>query len=284
MDAFASRRGLTSLAQFGLEQLERFQSEWRESAVTCQKKLERLNSFFSSAVLKSWLQTNPVKGLAKPKVLPRPTLPFTQAEMNKILEAVDRYPDKSGNVGRPNSLRLRAFILTLRYTGLRIGDVTRLSTDQLDERGRIFLYTQKTGTPVFCPLPQFVVEELVRMPRLSERFYFWTGISKLHTATGTWQRTLQKLFRAAEIQRGHAHRFRDTFSVELLLAGVPIEDVAILLGHTSVRITQKHYAPWVRERQAQLETNLKKAWSRDPTFDRTAQKHSYPPLSNFRIQ
>jgi hypothetical protein len=36
----------------------------------------------------------------------------------------------------------------------------------------------------------------------------------------------------------HAHRFLDTFSVELLLARVPIERVSILLGHQSVRITE----------------------------------------------
>ena len=46
--------------------------------------------------------------------------------------------------------------------------------------------------------------------------------------------------------------FRDTFSVQLLLAGVPLEQVSLLLGHKSVKITEKHYAPFVRARQEQL--------------------------------
>jgi integrase len=54
--------------------------------------------------------------------------------------------------------------------------------------------------------------------------------------------------------------FRDTLAVELLLAGVPIEQVSILLGHKSIRVTERHYAPWVSARQEQLEASVQKAW------------------------
>lgn len=46
---------------------------------------------------------------------------------------------------------------------------------------------------------------------------------------------------------------RDTFAVELLLAGVAIEDVSRLLTHTSIEVKQKYYARWVKSRQLQLE-------------------------------
>ena len=63
---------------------------------------------------------------------------------------------------------------------------------------------------------------------------------------------------------GHAHRFRDTFAVELLLAGVPLERVSILLGHTSVKVTERHYSPWIRERQEQAEADVRRTWAQDP--------------------
>jgi len=53
---------------------------------------------------------------------------------------------------------------------------------------------------------------------------------------------------------------RDTFAVEMLLAGVPLEQVSMLLGHKSVKITEKHYAPWVKARQEQLAASVRKAW------------------------
>jgi site-specific recombinase XerD len=54
---------------------------------------------------------------------------------------------------------------------------------------------------------------------------------------------------------------RDTFAVEMLQAGVSLEQVSILLGHSSVKITEKHYSPWVRARQEQLEKSVRKAWA-----------------------
>jgi len=54
--------------------------------------------------------------------------------------------------------------------------------------------------------------------------------------------------------------FRDTFAVELLLAGVSLDQVSLLLGHSSIKITEKHYAPFVKARQQQLEISARMAW------------------------
>jgi integrase/recombinase XerD len=42
----------------------------------------------------------------------------------------------------------------------------------------------------------------------------------------------------------------------MLLAGIPLERVATLLGHQSVKITERHYAPRVHERQVQIESDV----------------------------
>ena len=83
------------------------------------------------------------------------------------------------------------------------------------------------------PCYDAVLAALEATPSVTEKFSFWSGNGKLESIVRSWQTRLRRLFKLANVQDGHAHRFRDTFAVELLLAGVPIERVSILSGHQS---------------------------------------------------
>jgi integrase len=246
--------------ELDLQALDRFRSEWKEGPCSRLKALERLRAFMRFCEQRHWIETNPAAELKPPKVPTRPTLPFTREEMLRILAAIDKYAKRTGVA---NGQRLRAFVLLLRYSGLRIGDAVQCGGGRLNGN-RLFLYTQKTGVAVWCVLPDFVVREIEAARKSSEHYFFWTGRSKLHTVVGIWQQSLHTLFSLAGVHNGHAHRFRDTFAVELLLSGVPLERVSVLLGHQSIRVTERHYAPWTRSRQEQLEGDLQRAWREDP--------------------
>jgi|SRR5271156_3043634 len=118
------------------------------------------------------------------------------------------------------------------------------------------LRTAKTGTDVRVPLPKEAVEALGAFE--SSIYYFWSGHGTKKSCVGNYQRAFKKLYEIAEVKEGHAHRWRDTFAVELLLAGATIEQVAALLGHQSTKVTEKHYSPWVKARQEQLEATVRK--------------------------
>jgi integrase/recombinase XerD len=124
---------------------------------------------------------------------------------------------------------------------------------------KLHLYTAKTGTPVRVPLPRYVAKVLKAVPRKHPDYFFWTGHHNVREAANTWRRSLAGLFKKAKIVGGHSHRFRDTFAVELLQAGVSLENVSVLLGHTNIQVTQQHYAPWVRTRQEVLEREIYRA-------------------------
>ena len=264
---FCARGGIQLISQIALCELSRFREQWKDGPLSGGKKLERLRCVGRFFVDRGWWKENLALKLRRPKIKDSPTMPFTQPEMSDLLAACDEYTDWHGNADRENASRLRTFILFARYSGLRIGDAASCAVDRLNGN-RLFLYTQKTRVPVYIPLPPFVVEALNACPRKSQRYWFWTGVGSKDTLAGNWRRTFRRLCEIAGVPGGHPHRFRDTLAVELLLDSMPIERVSVLLGHSSVKITERHYAPWVQARQTQLESDLVRAWRNDPIAQR----------------
>jgi integrase/recombinase XerD len=262
MKRFAENCGLRFLRELELPMLRKFRASWPNENHGALKKLEYLRAFFRFAHESKWIDENPARYLESPKVKQRPTMPFTPEQMADILSACERYGNRTRGGqyrGPENARRIRALVFLLRHSGLRIGDAVTLERCRITG-DKLFLYTAKTRTPVYCPLPDFVLTALDAVPKVSERYFFWTGESKIGSATGDWQRTLKVVFKEAGIPDGHAHRFRDTFAVELLKAGVPMERVSMLLGHSSIKVTEKYYAPWVAARQEQLEADVRRTW------------------------
>jgi integrase len=260
---FCAAHGIQFTTQIKLASLAQFRAEWKDGALAGSKKLERLRAFGRFLVDNGWWKENLAKKLKRPVVSQPTTMPYTAKEVTALLAACDKFTDWHGHSGQENSQRLRAFVLLLRYSALRIGDVVTCPVDRLIGN-RLFLYTQKTGVPVHIPLPDFVVTTLNACPRRSRQYWFWTRVGSQETASGNWRRTFRRLCEIAGVMNGHPHRFRDTLAVELLLEEVPIERVSILLGHSSVKVTERHYAPWVHARQAQLEADLVRVWRKDP--------------------
>jgi integrase len=255
---FAESRGYRTLKQLDVEALREFRATWQYAPITAQKRLEHLRAFFRFCVDSDWLDKNPALAVKSGKVQHIPKAPLSDEEMTRILAACRRAP-KNGKWGADMSTRARAMALLLRYSALRISDASVLERERLAD-DRIFIYTQKTGTPVWVPVPPFVSKALEKCPNRNPKFFFWSGVGKRTTAVNVWQETFQKVFERARVPNPHIHRFRHTFAVSLLQMGVSIEIVSVLLAHSSIRVTERHYSPWIKARQEQLEAAVKKTW------------------------
>jgi Phage integrase family len=117
-------------------------------------------------------------------------------------------------------------------------------------------YRAKTRVPVNVVIPHEVGDALRQLPNSHPSDFFWSGNGNPRSAAKAFQRSYWKLFSPAKIlkpggtpKRFHPHVFRDTFAVERPLAGVPLDQVSLLLGHSSVKITERHYAPFFKGRQ-----------------------------------
>jgi integrase/recombinase XerD len=247
---FATEHGITLADNMDLAALTKFRVTWDVEPLTALKMLERLRSIYKFAVKRKMVSENYALDLVPPEVEESPTLPFPEDEMLRIRRAA---------VSNKADRRINAFILTMRYSGLRISDMATLSTDSL-EGNRLRLRQTKTGVFVSVLIPPEVAEALRAVQHKNPKYFFWSGSSKVSSITGSWRKRLAVVFRLAGIKNGHSHRFRDTFAVSLLEAGVSMENVSTLLGHQSIRVTEKHYSPWVKTRQDALDKAVEKAF------------------------
>jgi integrase len=149
--------------------------------------------------------------------------------------------------------RAKAMVMLLRHTALRVSDVCTLRKDAVswDERNRswrIFIHTQKTGDPVFLPIPETLkmVLDGLPLPRNAAQgcpYYFWNGVTSRRAVVGIAERTLAAVFKKSGVREAHAHRYRHTLATRLLEQGATFEQVADILGN-SPEVVRKHYGKW----------------------------------------
>jgi len=283
--AFCANKGIRFLNEMDLSQWQEFRSTWKVESLTRRKRQGELIGFFWFCERNGWYDRNyaadTMKGLGKIQVKATQTGYFTPSEYKAIIDATYIYSDRPSVDKHDSSTlggeRIRALTELMRWTGLRIRDAVtleknRLSFDPHTGMHSVMVYQKKTGEPVYCPVPPHVAEMLLSVPagqkgNTNEKYFFWTGSGTPKTITTNWQRSYGKLFKLAAIKeqdgtlkRCHPHMLRDTFAVESLLAGVKLKDVSELLGHSSVTITERHYMPWVRARQASLNESVMQSW------------------------
>lgn len=81
--------GSVPLRKVSVDDIRRIKEGWKLAPITAQKRLERVRKFFQFCVDSEWLDRNPAKLVKLPPAKYMPTMPFTDAEMEKILWAAE---------------------------------------------------------------------------------------------------------------------------------------------------------------------------------------------------
>jgi integrase/recombinase XerC len=263
---FCEARGAIDMREITVDVIDAYRAGRGLSLIAGVKELELLRQFFKFCLVRHWIRENPAGSIKGPRnIQPNEVEPYTPAETEKIIAACNAF-------GRTDyeRLRARAMILTMRYTALRIGDVAMLARDRISRDGsrwRIFLHTEKTGKPVFLPIPDDLRLALNAAPRprgssADCRYFFWNGATSERAIKGIAERTLAAVFKKSGVAKAHAHRFRHTLATELLSAGASFEEVADILGN-SPEIVRKHYAKWSTARQARIDNLMDQVWAQN---------------------
>jgi site-specific recombinase XerD len=269
--AYCDSRGYLRLQQLTVLDMDRFYASWKDGKRAKAKKLERLKGFIKFFLKRKWLTENIAEDLEAPEgsSIPVNKMPFTDSELNRIYAACDAIgkPIPPGPGHREwGGEDVKDFILLSIYTGLRISDVATFDISQRLKGNDIYLRMHKTKKELYTWIPDWLVNRLRARERTHGTLLFRCGESRdMRTMAELWRVKLAKVFKLAGDfeERPTPHRFRHTFVRILLEHGVPIADVAELIGDTEA-VVRKHYAKWVPERQARLTNILRDAFDEKP--------------------
>jgi site-specific recombinase XerD len=274
---WADSAGIVRVSDVTPAALDEWRGSWSPTAKDKENRLAlttqmvlltRTKSFFRWATAMEYTRRNPALILKAITPDDSQTWPLTTTQFDELLKATYKFDadarKDSGKVGQ----HLRAIFLVQRWTGLRVGDVLMLPKASL-QGNRLTAVIRKrrnrkpTASRIERVLPDHVVKALTSLPlRDAEHadYFFWSRACSEEVNTNKWLRKVDRLndYLSFKDEAGtsmdfRSHMLRDTFAVEMLLAGVPLEKVSKLLTHESVTTTERYYAKWTMGRRQQLE-------------------------------
>jgi integrase len=236
---------------------------------TVNRDLDDLKSSLTKAVAWGVIEANPIASVKRSKTDGSRSARFLSAdEEARLRRALDDREERirrerdSANAWRDerqyeqlSDLRagalanyLKPLVLVSLHTGARRGELFALTWQSVDlDAARITVHgaTAKSGTTRHIPLNS---EALAVLRGWHERAADKAGLvfpGKDGAAFNNVRRSWEGVLAAAQITRFRWHDLRHTFASKLVMAGVDLNTVRELLGHSDYKMTQRyaHLAP-----------------------------------------
>lgn len=202
---------------------------------------------------------NPCRHVKKPKVANERKRFLTHMEADELLNALKKQTPQLHDMA----------LLSLR-TGLRAGEIFNLQWADVDfQREQMLVRDPKGGRDRHAYLTPEVIEMLKSQPRTenkpSELIFKSRKGGKIRAVSNAFDRTIYKLGLNDGItdprHKLTFHSLRHSFASQLVETGTPLSVVKELLGHATLRMTERyaHVAPGLARRAIQSLHNAAKA-------------------------
>lgn len=236
-DAPPSEAATTDLIAFLVGEADRGMSAYTRKA-----QVVTLRKFYSWLAATGQTTHDPTMQLRAPRVTPGEIPVYPPEEIQRILAYTTSLTDMRG--------RIRHLIVaTLRFTGMRSGELRTLRLDRLDlaaGQARVIGKGSRPRTVVLPPPVQPIIQTFLTevRPELPDSPLLLSNPARRVTTQHAGfshealYREVELAGRRAQVPGRHfPHRWRHTFATELVRAGVDIHVVQRLLGHRSISST-----------------------------------------------
>ena len=208
-------------------------SEMNHKQITINKSIQRARKIIKLAIAEGFLSKDPFM-LYKPKRVAKNIVFLTTEE----LKSLEEYSF------RQNRLQLvKDLFIFCCYTGLAYQEMSNLTANHIvigfDGKEWISMFRQKTKSNLSIPL-------LPKAKAILNKY----GNELPSISNQKFNSYLKEIAEVVGIEKRLTHHIaRKTFaSTVLLYNNVPIEIVSELLGHSSIKITQSHYAKVIQKK------------------------------------
>ncbi len=179
--------------------------------------------------------------MAKVKIpkVPEVVVPtFSEKEIVKLLAQTSR--------GTKEGFRDYCLLLTLIDTGIRLGELANLKTDNVDHEQNLFRVIGKGQKERFVPFGRRVAKALMKYqlkcrPQPVGTDNFWLRRDGRPLLPMRIQKLVSAYGKKAGLKRCYAHKLRHTSSVMYLRNGGDVFSLQKKLGHRSLVMT-RHYS------------------------------------------
>lgn len=213
------------------------EGEFMRSKNRVNKYLTRLTAILSAAEREGWIVRNPFRTGAslKFKVDEVRRRNLTDDEEKRLLSVCDSERRR----------HMKGLIIAGIYTGVRLGELLNLKWADVDFENATFVASHyKGGRLVSYPalMNPIVQAELLALREVSKSLYVFQyvkaeGDKPLTTIKTSWM----KICKDAKIENLQFRDLRKVSTTRLTERGIPAAIAAKVLGHTTTRMTEKHY-------------------------------------------
>jgi integrase/recombinase XerC len=224
--------------------------EWLASLHSAQKtkasiarKLAALRTFFQFLVRESFLELNPAKLVATPKLEKKLPKHLSIEEAIRFIES----PDPETELGK----RDRAMLELLYATGVRVAELTSLNLADVDFGNQLARVTGKRRKQRIVPFGDPASAAIRNYLEVRDKFLMNAPVSKrdeealflnyqgTRITTRSVGRMVEKYIRiCAGMHNISPHALRHSFATHLLDSGADLRDIQELLGHARLSTTQ----------------------------------------------
>jgi integrase/recombinase XerC len=216
---------------------------------TVNRKLAALRSFFVWALAAGLRTDSPLTTVKDVREEPRRPRWFVKRDLDRLLRELEAAAKPSAKV------RDRAIVLTLRHTGIRVGELIALEVRDLtlSERKGSLRVVGKGGKERRIPLNQTVRAALgaylaVRRQRPDANQYTELFLGQRGPLNRqAVEKLIRKYANRAGLEAFSPHSLRHSFAKQLLDDGEDVVTVSALLGHERLDTTARYTHPGARD-------------------------------------